>query len=120
MAKRILAAVMLVLVLVSCVAITATATTKTIKGTTRVGYTKGTWKYDCSIWSGTYYSKYDDDSSLTNSYHCFFGGTDHASWVKNNKTGVASGWVWAKCGREANATVKASWTGSGSASWYLK
>ena len=123
MAKRILAAVMLVLVLVSCVAITATATTKTIKATggTCDLYTVGKWEYKCSIWSGKYISNYIDDNSGFHYYHCFgYNAYDHASWVKNNKTGATSGWVYAKCGTWSKAQVKASWTGSGSASWYLQ
>lgn len=118
MAKRILAAVMLVLVLVSCVAITATATTKN-----KVGTKVGTWKYDCSVWSGTYYSKYNDDTTWNHRIHpvqYVMSQKDHASWVRNNKTGATSGWVYAECGEYSNARVKASWTGSGSASWYLK
>ena len=118
MKKRILAAVMLVLVIVSCFAVTASATTKN-----KVGTSAGTWKYDCSVLSGKYYSKYNDDTTWNHRIHPIsyvMSTKDHASWVKNNKTGSTSGWVYAACGTYSNATVKASWTGSGSASWYLK
>ena len=121
MKKRILAIVMFVLVVVSVMAITASATTKTIKATGSNGYTVGKWEYKCSLMSGNYISNYKDDNSGIHFYHCFgMGSYDHASWVKNNKTGNTSGWVYAKCGSWSKAAVKASWTGSGSASWYLK
>lgn len=117
MKKRILAIVMVVLVIVSCFTLTAAAVTKS-----GVGTKGGKWKYDCSVWSGTYYSQYNDDASSNHRYHPIqyvMGSADHSSWVKNNKTGATSGWVYAKCGNYSNARVKASWTGSGSASWRL-
>lgn len=118
MKKRIIATVMLILVVVSCFAITATATTKT-----KVGTSAGTWKYACSVWSNTYYSKYNDDTTWNHRVHTvqyLMNQKDHGSWVRNNKTGATSGWVYAACGKESDARVKASWTGSGSASWTLK
>lgn len=113
MKKRIVAVLLLVAILVSCFALTASATTKN-----KVGTPNGVWKYDCSLLSGNYYSKYKDDSLSW--YHPFsVGNYDHASWVRNNKTGATSGWCYAKCSNYSNAQVKASWTGSGSASWWL-
>lgn len=119
MKKSIIASLLVAVVLVSCLGITAAAKSQTIRYTTRYGYTVGTWRYDVSLLSGNYYSYYDDDSGFCDWYHCCFGGKDHSSWVKNNKTGNSSGWVLGKCGRESKATVKASWSGGGSASYNI-
>jgi hypothetical protein len=118
MKKRILATVMVVVVLIASLGITATATTKS-----KVGTKSGKWSYDCSVLKGTYYSKYNDDTSWLHWEHSIsyvYGSQDHGSWVQNNKTGAYSGRVYAACGKYSNATVKASWTGSGTAGWFLK
>lgn len=111
MKKRIMAILLLIVVLVSCFSIAATATTK--KG---VKHAHDRWEYSTGIISGNYKSTYNDCTSnwsYCNSaaWEIAKGTNSHATKVTNNQYGTTSGWVYARCGCNAVATVKANWFG---------
>ena len=111
MKKRIMAVVMMLLVVFSGFAITASAKTKT-----KVLHNHDKWVYSTSITTGKYKSEYND---CTSSKYCSYfvgctleGGNSHKTRVTNNKDGLTSGWVQKPCGCKATATVKANWFGA--------
>lgn len=110
MKKRIVAILLLIVVFVSCFSIAATATTK--KG---VKHTHDKWVYSTGIISGNYKSTYNDCTSWSYcgsaAWAIASGSNSHATKVTNNQYGTTSGWVYARCGNNAVATVKANWFG---------
>ena len=110
MKKRILAAIMMILVVFSCFAITASA--KTVKGRL---HEHDKWTYSTSVTTGKYKSTYIDCTSKKYCGDAVWAIADnsntHRTKVTNNQDGLTSGWVYAKCSREAKATVKANWWG---------
>ena len=115
MKKRIGAIFLLIVVLISCFSVAATATTKT-----GVLHKHDKWVYNTQIISGNYKSTYKDCTAL----NCFdtmdlIGRVSHATKVTNHEYGTTSGWVYATHCKNAVATVKANWFGKdGSA--YIK
>ena len=107
MKKRIGAIFLLIVVLISCFSVAATATTK--KG---VLHKHDKWVYDTKIISGVYKSSYTDCTALNCIPTCdLIGCYSHATKVTNNETGNTSDWVFAKHTKTAVATVKANWFG---------
>ena len=113
MKKRIGAIFLLIVVLVSCFSVAASADTK--KG---VLHAHDKWVMDVNSLTLNFKSTYNDCTSgtcLTGIEKLGTGAATHYTRVTNNQNGATSGKVGATRGKNAVAKVKGNWAGDATA-----
>ena len=109
MKKRMIATVLLLVMLVSCCSVVASAETRK-----NVHHKHDKWVMEVNLINMNFKSTYTDctDGQCMDAWEMYLAGKDtHWSKVKNNKTGV---WdmTYAKHSKKAVAVVKGNWNGS--------
>ena len=112
MKKRMIATVLLLVMLVSCCSVVASAETRK-----NVKHKHDKWVVE-KLSSGDYRSTYNDCTA----WSCIgtsdlIGHTTHATVIRNNATGGHSGIVYANHTKKAVATVKGTWNDKGATAY---